>query len=79
METRERLGQTVAELAAKADVKARTQAKVADMTARARVTAAEASGRVRRSRAVRRDWPLALVAAGILATGAALVRRRRET
>jgi hypothetical protein len=45
-QTRERLGQTVEELTAKA---------------------------------VRRDWPLALVAAGILVIGAGLVRRRRET
>ena len=41
--------------------------------------AAEVSGRVKQSQAVRRDWPLALVAAGILATGAALAWRRRET
>jgi Protein of unknown function (DUF3618) len=74
-QTRERLGQTVEELAAKVDVKARAQARADEVKARA----AEVSGRVRRSRVVRRDWPLALVAAGILAIGAALVRRRRET
>ena len=67
-QTRERLGHTVEELAAKADVKAR-----------ARVKAAEASERARRSQAVRRDWPLALVAAGILAMGAALAWKRRTT
>jgi len=78
-QTRERLGQTVEELAAKADVKTRAQAKVADVKARARVRAAEVSGQVRRSQAVRRDWPLALVAAGILAMGAALAWRRRTT
>ena len=66
--TRERLGQTVEELTAKADVKTR-----------ARVKAAEASEWVRRNQAVRRDWPLAMVAAGILVMGAALVRRRRTT
>jgi hypothetical protein len=76
-QTREQLGQTVEELAAKADVKTRAQAKVADVKARARVKATEASGRVRRSQAVRRDWPLTLVAAGILIMGAALARRRR--
>jgi uncharacterized protein DUF3618 len=76
-QTRERLGQTVEELAAKADVKTRAQAKVADMKARARARAAEVSGQVRGSQAARRDWPLALVAAGILAMGAALVWRRR--
>jgi len=74
-QTRERLGQTVEELAAKADVKARARAKADEVKARA----AEASGRVKQSQAVRRDWPLALVAAGILATGAALAWRRRET
>jgi hypothetical protein len=46
---------------------------------RARVKAGEASERVRRNEAVRRDWPLALIAAGILVMGAALVRRRRTT
>ena len=57
--------QTVEELAAKADVKARARAKAAEVKARA----AEASGRVRQSQAVRRDWPLAMVAAGILVIG----------
>ena len=74
-QTRERLGQTVEELAAKADVKARAREKADEVKARA----AEVSGRVKQSQAVRRDWPLALVAAGILATGAALAWRRRET
>ena len=74
-QTRERLGQTVEELAAKADLKARARAKAAEVKARA----AEASGRVRQSQAVRRDWPLAMVAAGILVVGAALVWRQRTT
>jgi hypothetical protein len=78
-QTRERLGETVDELAAKADVKTRAQAKVADVKARARVKAAEVSGRVRRSQVVRRDWPLSLVAAGILAMSVALAWRRRTT
>ena len=76
-QTRERLGQTVEQLAAKADVKTRAQAKVAEVKTRARVRAAEASEQVRRNQVVRRDWPLALIAAGILVMGAALVRRRR--
>jgi|SRR5690349_757286 len=76
-QTRERLGQTVEQLAAKADVKTRAQAKVAEVKTRARVKAAEVSEQLRRSQAVRRDWPLALVAAGILVMGAALTRRRR--
>ena len=74
-QTREHLGQTVEELAAKADVKVRARAKAAEVKARA----AEASGRVRQSQAVRRDWPLALVAAGILTIGTALVWRQRTT
>ena len=78
-QTRERLGQTVEELAAKADVKTRAQAKVAEVKTRARVKAGEASERVRRNEAIRRDWPLALIAAGVLVMGAALVRRRRTT
>jgi hypothetical protein len=78
-QTRDRLGQTVDHLAAKADVKARAQAKVAEVKTRARVKAAEASEQVRRNQAVRRDWPLAVVAAGILLMGAALVRRRKTT
>src|SRR6476661_4364075 len=57
-QTRERLGQTVEELAAKADVKTRAQAKVAEVKTRARVKAAEASEQVRRHQAIRRDWPL---------------------
>jgi hypothetical protein len=43
--TRERLGETVDELAAKADVKARTQAKAAEMKAKAQVKAIEMKGR----------------------------------
>ena len=78
-QTRERLGQTVEQLAAKADVKTRAQAKVAEVKTRARVKAADASEQVRRNQAVRRDWPLAMVAAGILVMGAALVRRRKTT
>jgi hypothetical protein len=78
-QTRERLGQTVEQLAAKADVKTRAQAKVAEVKTRARVRAAEASEQVKRNQAVRRDWPLALVAAGILIMGIALARRRRTT
>ena len=76
-QTRERLGQTVEQLAAKADVKTRAQAKVAEVKTRARVKAAEAAEQVKRNQAVRRDWPLALVAAGILVMGIALARRRR--
>ena len=45
--TRERLGETVDELAAKADIKARTQAKAAEATAQARDRAAEVTAQAR--------------------------------
>ena len=62
-QTRRELGQTVDELAAKTDVKARARAKVT-----------EVSGRVRRSQLVQRRWPLAL-AAGVLIAGSVAVWR----
>ena len=65
-QTRQQLGQTVDELAAKTDVKAR---------ARARAT--EVSGRVRRSQLVQRRWPLAL-AAGVLIAGSVAVWRWKK-
>ncbi len=75
--TRERLGDTVDELAAKADVKARTRAKAAEMKAKAQGKAAEVSGRVKGSQAMQRRWPLA-VAAGVLVVGSAVIWRRRK-
>jgi chromosome segregation ATPase len=45
--TRERLGETVDELAAKADVKGRARAKATKATARARDKAAKATGQAR--------------------------------
>jgi hypothetical protein len=72
--TREHLGETVDELAAKADFKARARARAAEM----RTRAAEASGRVRRSQAVQRRWPIA-VAAAVLVVGSAVIWRRRRT
>jgi len=65
--TREHLGETMDELAARADMKARARGK-----------AAELSGRVRQSSLVRRRWPLA-VAAGALVAGSALIWRRRRS
>ena len=62
-QTRQQLGQTVDELAAKTDVKARARAK-----------ATEVSGRVRRSQLVQRRWPVAL-AAGVLIAGSVAVWR----
>jgi hypothetical protein len=65
-QTRQQLGQTVDELAAKTDVKARARAK-----------AAEVSGRVRRSQLVQRRWPVAL-AAGVLIAGSVAVWRWKK-
>ena len=74
-QTRERLGQTVEELAAKADVKARARAKATELKARA----AEVAGQIRHSEAVQRRWPLAAVAAGVVMMASALAWRRRKT
>ncbi len=87
-QTRERLGATVEELAAKADVKTRAQAKAAevktkaqakavDVKVKAQDKATELSGQVRRSQAVQRRWPLA-VAAGVLVAGSLAVWRWRK-
>jgi hypothetical protein len=75
--TRERLGQTVEELAAKADVKAQAQAKVAQLKAQARSRAIEVSERMKQGPMVQRDWPLAVAAAGVLMMGAAVIWRWR--
>jgi len=66
-QTRERLGETVDELAAKADVKARARAR-----------AAELSGLLTRSEAIQRRWPAAMIAAGVAIAALALARRRRQ-
>jgi hypothetical protein len=76
--TREHLGDTIDELAGKADMKARARARAAEVKARA----ADVSGRVRQSKAVQsqvlqRRWPVA-VAAGVLIVGAVIIRRRRR-
>ena len=76
-QTRERLGETVDELASRADVKARARDKAADITARAQGKATELSGRVRRSQVVQRRWPLA-VAAGVVVVDTVAVRRWRR-
>jgi hypothetical protein len=77
-QTRQRLGETVDELAAKTDVKARAQAKVAEAKALTRAKAAEVSGRVRRSPLVQRRWPVAL-AAGVLIAGSVAIWRWKKT
>jgi Protein of unknown function (DUF3618) len=85
--TRERLGETVEQLAAKADVKAPAQAKVAQVKAQARSKAVEMKAQARskavevselmRQNEMARRWPLALTAAGVLMMGAAVIWRWR--
>jgi len=82
--TQNRLGETVDELAARADVKARARARAAIIKDKA----AEMSGQLRQSQlaqsqlaqgdAVRRRWPLVAAAAGAVLIGSILVRRRRR-
>ena len=87
--TQDHLGETVEELAARADVKARARARAAIIKDKA----AEMSGQLRRSQLaqgqlaqgqlvqgdlVRRRWPLAAAAAGALFVGSVLIRRRRR-
>ena len=98
--TRDHLGETVEELAARADVKTRARARAAGMKdkaarvkVRAQGKATEMSGQLRQSRlaqsqlaqsqlaqgdTVRRRWPLAAAAAGVVLVGSVLVRRRRR-
>jgi uncharacterized protein DUF3618 len=87
-QTRERLGQTVEELVAKADVKARAQAKAAEVKVKAQDKAADVksravgiSGNVRQSQMVQmvqRRWPFAAIVAGAVLVGASIVVRRRQ-
>jgi hypothetical protein len=77
-QTRQRLGETVDELAAKADVKARARAKAAEAKVLTRAKAAELSGRVRRSQLLQRRWPVAL-AAGALIAGSVAIWRWKQT
>jgi hypothetical protein len=83
--TREHLGDTVEELTARADVRARARAKAAEMKDRA----AEAAAQLRQRRLAQggpaqgrheapRRWPFAAAAAGAVVVGSVLVRRRRR-
>lgn len=69
-QTREELGRTVEQLVAKTDVKARAQAKVSDLTQRAK----EATSQVRHQAGSARTYrkPL-IIAAGVLLAGAIAV------
>jgi hypothetical protein len=84
-QTRERLGQTVEELVAKADVKARAQAKAAEVKVKAQDKAADVknravcmSGNVRQSQLVQRHWPLVAIVAGAILIGSSIVIRSRQ-
>jgi hypothetical protein len=83
--TREHLGDTVEELTARADVRARARAKATEMKDRA----AEAAAQLRQRRLAQggpaqgrheapRRWPFAAAAAGAVVVGSVLVRRRRR-
>jgi Protein of unknown function (DUF3618) len=76
--TRERLGATVEELAAKADVKTRVQDKAMEVKASALAGVAEVSERIRRSQKGQPRWPLGMTAAGVLMIAAALVWKCRQ-
>jgi chromosome segregation ATPase len=78
-QTREHLGRTVEELAAKADVKARARAKASEMKARAQAKATEVSGQMKQSQLARDRWPAAAVAAGVAMMASALIWRQRKT
>ncbi len=69
--TREHLGETIDELAAHADLKARARARAADMSGRIR------QSQLVRSQVLQRRWPVA-VAAGVLIAGTVIIRRRRK-
>ena len=84
-QTRERLGQTVDELAAKADVKARARTKAAELKAKATTAAAKAQGtataaakRAKQNQTVQRRWPLAAAAVGVVFAGSVVLWRRRK-
>jgi hypothetical protein len=73
-QTREHLGVTVEELAARADVRARIRAGAAGMKDKA----AGMPGQMRQSELVRRGWPLASAIAAAVLIGSVLVLRRRK-
>jgi hypothetical protein len=73
--TREDIGETVAALAAKADIMARARAKASEVAGRLRDTA----GKVKEQMAVPRQRRVVLAAAGVaLLTGVLIAGRRRR-
>jgi hypothetical protein len=93
--TREQLGQTVDELAAKADIKARAKEKAAEVLGKAREKAlgsrdiargkaVELSGQVRRrqlalGQVAQRRWPLAVAAAVAIGMVGSVILRKRRS
>jgi Protein of unknown function (DUF3618) len=77
--TRRQLGETVQELAARADVKSRARAKAAEMTGRVKSTAAQARQAVTKGASSARErWMPLVAAAGVLAVGYLALRQRRR-
>ena len=76
--TRDHLGETVDELAAKADMKARARAKAVEAKARARDMAVQVSGRVAASDTLQRRWPAAVAAGVVIAGSVALWRWKKK-
>jgi predicted transcriptional regulator len=76
--TREHLGQTVEELAAKADVKARARARATEMKAKVQARASGVSGQMKQGQLARDRWPLVAVAVGVTMMASALILRQRK-
>jgi ElaB/YqjD/DUF883 family membrane-anchored ribosome-binding protein len=73
--TREDLGETVAALAAKADIMARAREKAGEVTGRLRDTAGQAKERVT---VPRQRWVALTAAAGVTLLAGVLIARRRR-
>jgi hypothetical protein len=82
--TREHLGATVEQLAAKADVKGRAQAKAAELAGQVTRQARDAAGQARKQAAdgagaARSHWvPLSAAAAGVLLAAVAFIIWQRS-
>jgi hypothetical protein len=80
-QTREHIGQTAEQLVAKADVKARAQAKVTDLTQRAKGTTSQLRQQgVTKGLDGARKYriPVMIIAGGLLVTAAAVLVRARS-
>jgi predicted transcriptional regulator len=75
--TREQLGQTVEELAAKVDVPARARSKAAEVTGRVKATVSGLQTRARQSQVVQRRWPLAAAAGVVVVVAVGWMAARR--